>query len=77
MGRSLDLKIKIILKGDFCPTECVEQDMEFALLPFLVFAFGLSLPVAVLVHAAIDTARWQKEQAKRSEEESRPPAYFS
>lgn len=51
--------------------------MDFAPLPLLVFLFGLSLPLMVLVHAAIDTARWQRREAERKAAEAQPPVYFS
>ena len=39
--------------------------MQIELIPTLVFLSGLIIPVAVLVSAAIDTARAEEEEAAR------------
>ncbi len=51
--------------------------MDLAPLPLIIFLFGLSLPFLVLAHAAIDTARWQRQEAERKSIESEPPVYFT
>ena len=51
--------------------------MDLSPLSLLVFLFGLSLPLLVLVYAAIDTARWQRQEAELKESETQPPVYFS
>ena len=51
--------------------------MNIEPLSLLLFLFGLSIPFLVLAHAAIDTARWEREKAKRVDIDSQPPTYFS
>ena len=43
--------------------------MELSLLPLLVFLLGLSVPISILAYAAVDTARWQREEERRCDSE--------
>ena len=38
--------------------------MQFSPVALAVFLLGLALPMAILVYAAIDTARWERSKVE-------------